>query len=138
MQIKKNVLIFKMSKKIKYTVEYPVRCSPAILYEFLSSSSGLQEWFAEKVEDSDGVFSFSWSGASEDAEVLEKEENKFIRFHWVDAPKDEYFEFSIEKSEVTNQTILVIHDFAEKNDIKDQSQLWQAQVKELFHRLGGN
>jgi uncharacterized protein YndB with AHSA1/START domain len=135
---KENRLIYKMSKKIKYTVEYPVRCSPAILYEFLSSSSGLQEWFADKVEDSDGVFSFSWSGSSEDAEVIEKEENKFIRFHWVDSPKDEYFEFSIEKSEVTNQTILVIHDYAEKKDIKDQSQLWQTQVKELFHRLGGN
>ena len=135
---KENRLIYKMSKKIKYTVEYPVRCSPAILYEFLSSSSGLQEWFADKVEDSDGVFNFTWSGSSEEAEVIEKEENKFIRFHWVDSPKDEYFEFSIEKSEVTNQTILVIHDYAEKKDIKDQSQLWQTQVKELFHRLGGN
>lgn len=127
-----------MSKKIKYTVEYPVRCSPAILYEFLSTSSGLQEWFADKVEDSDGIFSFSWSGSSENAEVLEKEENKFIRFHWVDAPKEEYFEFNIEKSEVTNQTILIINDFADKKDIKDQSQLWGSQVKELFHRIGGN
>jgi uncharacterized protein YndB with AHSA1/START domain len=135
---KENRLIYKMSKKIKYTVEYPVRCSPAILYEFLSSSSGLQEWFADKVEDSDGVFNFTWSGSSEEAEVIEKEENKFIRFHWVDSPKDEYFEFSIETSEVTNQTILVIHDYADKKDIKDQSQLWQTQVKELFHRLGGN
>jgi hypothetical protein len=135
---KENHLIYKMSKKIKYTVEYPVRCSPAILYEFLSSSSGLQEWFADKVEDSDGVFNFTWSGSSEEAEVIEKEENKFIRFHWVDSPKDEYFEFSIETSEVTNQTILVIHDYADKKDIKDQSQLWQTQVKELFHRLGGN
>ena len=125
-----------MSKKIQYTVEYPVRCSPAILYEFLSTSSGLQEWFAEKVEDSDGVFSFSWSGASEEAEVLEKEENKSIKFHWVDSPSDEYFEFSIEKSEVTNLTILIINDFAEKKEIKDQSQLWETQVKELFHRLG--
>ena len=125
-----------MSKKVKYTVEYPVRCSPAILYEFLSTSSGLQEWFADKVEDSDGVFSFSWSGATEEAEVLEKEENKMIRFHWVESPKDEFFEFSIDKSEVTSQTILIIHDFAEKKDIKDQSQLWEAQVKELFHRLG--
>lgn len=126
-----------MSKKIKYTVEYPVRCSPAILYGFLSSSSGLQEWFADKVEDEDDVFSFSWSGGSgEDAEVLEKEENKMIRFHWVDSPKNEFFEFNIESSEVTNQTILVIHDFADKNDIKDQSQLWETQVKELFHRLG--
>ena len=74
--------------------------------------------------------------AAEEAEVVEKEENKSIKFHWVDSPKDEYFEFSIEKSEVTNQTILVINDFAEKKDIKDQSQLWETQVKDLFHRLG--
>jgi uncharacterized protein YndB with AHSA1/START domain len=125
-----------MSKKIKYTVEYPVRCSPAILFEFLSTSSGLQEWFADKVEDEDGLFSFSWSGSAEEAQVVESEENKSIRFHWVDSPADEYFEFSIERSEVTSQTILVITDFAEKKDIKDQSQLWEAQVKELFHRLG--
>lgn len=126
-----------MTKKIKYTVEYPVRCSPAILYGFLSTSSGLQEWFADKVEDEDGIFSFSWSGgAAEEAEMLEKEENKMIRFHWLESPKDEFFEFNIESSEVTNQTILVVHDFAEKKDIKDQSQLWETQVKELFHRLG--
>ena len=127
-----------MSKKIKFTVEYPVRCSPAILYEFLSTSSGLQEWFAEQVSDSNNVFTFSWSGAEEDAEVVEKEENKYIRFRWEGAPKDEYFEFRIEKSEVTNQTILIINDFAEKKDIKDQSQLWESQVKDLFHRLGGS
>ena len=29
-------------------------------------------------------------------------------------PKEEFFEFRIEKSEVTNQTILIIKDFAEK------------------------
>ena len=127
----------KMSKKIQYTVEYPVRCSPAILFEFLSTSSGLQEWFADKVEDEDGVFSFSWSGgAAEEAEVVEMEENASIKFHWLESPEDEYFKFSIEKSEVTNQTILVIQDFAEKKDIKDQSQLWETQVKDLFHRLG--
>ncbi|MEO9021260.1 MAG: START-like domain-containing protein [Ginsengibacter sp.] len=125
-----------MSKKIKYTVEYPVRCSPSILYEFLSTSSGLQEWFADKVEDEDGLFSFSWSGDAENAEVMEMEENKMIRFHWVDSPQDEFFEFNIDRSEVTNQTILTIHDFAEKKDIKDQSQLWETQVKELFYRLG--
>jgi uncharacterized protein YndB with AHSA1/START domain len=125
-----------MSKKVRYTLEYPVRCSPAILYEFLSTSTGLQEWFADKVEDRDGRFSFAWNGASEEAEVVESEENKSIRFHWLNSPKDEYFEFSIEKSEVTNQTILVINDFADKKEIKDQSQLWETQVKDLFHRLG--
>lgn len=124
-----------MAKQL-YTLEFPVRCSPVILYEFLASPAGLQEWFADKVDDRDNVFSFTWNGTIEKAEVLEKEQDKFIRFHWLHAPKEEYFEFKIEKSEVTNQTILVIKDFAEKKEIKDQSMVWNYQVKELFHRLG--
>lgn len=125
-----------MSKKQLYTLEYPVRCSPGILYDFLASPSGLQEWFADKVDERDGVFYFSWNGSVEEADMVDKEEEKFIRFHWDHAPKEEYFEFRIEKSEVTNQTILVIKDFAEKKEIKDQSMLWDHQVKDLFHRLG--
>jgi hypothetical protein len=124
-----------MAKQL-YTLEFPVRCSPVILYEFLASPAGLQEWFADKVDDRDNVFSFTWNGTIERAEVVEKEQDKFIRFHWLHAPEEEYFEFKIEKSEVTNQTILVIKDFAEKKEIKDQSMLWDYQVKELFHRLG--
>ena len=125
-----------MSKKVKFTLEYPVRCSPGILYEFLSSPTGMQEWCADKVDERDGLDSFSWNGSAEEAEVLESEENKFIRYHWIDSPKDEYFEFKIDKSEVTNLTILTITDFAEKKEIKDQSQLWETQVKDLFYRLG--
>ena len=124
------------TNKQLYTLEYPVRCSPAILYEFLSTPAGLQEWFADKVDERDSVFFFSWNGSAEKAEVTESEEDKFIRFHWLSAPKEEFFEFSIEKSEVTNLTILVIKDFAEKKEIKDQSMLWDYQVKDLFHRLG--
>ena len=125
-----------MSKKILYTLEYPVRCSPGILFEFLSTPAGLQEWFADKVDERDDVFTFGWNGTEEKADLLEMEESKYIRFHWINAPKEEYFEFSIEKSEVTNQTILIVKDFAEKKDIKDQSQLWEYQVKDLFHRIG--
>ncbi|HEY5969850.1 MAG TPA: START-like domain-containing protein [Chitinophagaceae bacterium] len=126
-----------MAKQL-YTLEFPVRCSPVILYDFLASPAGLQEWFADRVDDRDNIFSFTWNGTIEKAEVLEKEQDKFIRFHWLHAPKEEFFEFKIERSEVTNQTILVIKDFAEKKEIKDQSMVWNYQVKELFHRLGSN
>jgi len=125
-----------MSKKVLYTLEYPVRCSPRILYEFLCTPAGLQEWFADKVDERDGIFSFSWNGNTDKAQLVESEEDKFVRFKWLTGAKDEYFEFSIDKSEVTNQTILVIKDFADKKEIKDQSQLWEYQVKDLFHRLG--
>jgi uncharacterized protein YndB with AHSA1/START domain len=125
-----------MSKKQLFTLEFPVRCSPSILYDFLSTPAGLQEWFADKVDERDNVFSFSWNGTTDKAEVTESEQEKFIRFHWMHLPKDEYFEFRIEKSEVTNLTILIIKDFADKGEVKDQSQLWDYQVKDLFHRLG--
>jgi len=125
-----------MSKKTLFTLEYPVRCSPAILFEFLSTPAGLQEWFADQVDEKDNIFSFSWNGNSDKAEVVESDDDRLIRFHWLNSPPEEYFEFSIEKSEVTNQTILVVKDFAEKKEIKDQSQLWEHQIKDLFHRVG--
>ncbi len=124
-----------MSKQL-YTLEYSVRCSPSILFEFLSTPAGLQEWFADKVDERDQVFSFTWSGSTDRAQVLESELDKSIKFHWLHAPKSEYFEFRIEKAEVSNQTILQIRDFAEKKDIADQKRLWDFQVNDLKHRLG--
>lgn len=125
-----------MPKKQLFTLEYPVRCSPNILYGFLATPAGLGEWFADKVDERDNVFIFSWNGSIEKAELVDSETDKFIRFHWQNTPKDEFFEFKIEKTEITNQTVLLIKDFAEKSELKDQTQLWEYQVKELFHRLG--
>ena len=48
------------------------------------------------------------------SEMIDSELDKFVRFHWQNAPKEEYFESKIEKTEITNQTILVVKDFAEK------------------------
>ena len=125
-----------MTKRIQYTLEYPVRCSPGILYEFLATPAGLQEWFADKVDLRDNVFSFSWNGSEEKAEIVEQKPEEYIRLRWLNSQKDEYFEFRIQKSEVTNETILVVKDFADKKEIADQSQLWDYQVKELLHRIG--
>jgi uncharacterized protein YndB with AHSA1/START domain len=127
-----------MSKKQLFTIEYTVRCSPQILYEFLSTPTGLQEWFADTVDEFESIYSFGWSGGTPDkAELVEFEENHYIRYRWLHSEKNEYFEFRIEKTPVSNQTIFIISDFAEKSEIKDQTQLWDYQVKELLHRLGG-
>ena len=79
-----------MSKQL-YTLEYPVRSSATILYEFLSTPAGLQEWFAEKVDEREGLFSFTWNGSTDQAEVMESEDDKFIRFRWLHDPPGEYF-----------------------------------------------
>jgi len=123
-------------KKVMYTLEFPVRCSPAILYEFLSTPVGLQEWFADKVDQREQTFYFSWNGSTDTAEVMEELENEFIRYRWDHYADNEFFEFSIEQSSITNETILKITDFADKGEIKDQERLWNTQVSDLKHRIG--
>ncbi len=126
-----------MAKRQIYTLEYPVRSSPSILYNFLSTASGLQEWFADTVDERDGIMSFSWSGGTPDkAKIVSREENVCARYSWLHEDAKEYFEFKIITAEISNQTILVITAFANKDEVKDESMVWEHQVKDLFHRIG--
>ena len=123
-------------KKLMYSLEFPIRCSPTILYEFLSTPVGLQEWFADKVDQRENTYTFTWNGNTDTALILEHLDNEFIRYRWDYQNKDEFFEFSIEQSPVTNETILRVTDFADKIDQKDQERLWNSQVSDLKHRIG--
>ncbi len=126
-----------MAKKEEYTVEFPIKCSTSVLYNLISSSDGLSEWFADKVDAVDNVFHFSWDGGTPDsAEVLDSAENEFIRYQWEWMDDHEYFEFRIESSPITKENILHITDFAEAGEIEDQTTLWESQVKELKQRMG--
>lgn len=125
-----------MKKKTMYTLEYPIRCSPSILYEFLATPVGLSEWFADKVDQRDNHFYFNWNGSVDTAELLETVENEYVIYRWDYYNNDEFFEFRIEQSPVTNETILRITDFADKAELKDQEQLWSSQISDLKHRIG--
>lgn len=125
-----------MSKLTKYNLEFSIRCSPNILFEFLSTPSGLGEWFADKVQQKENTFFFSWKESVEKAEMIAAEENEYVVYKWDWMDEDEFFEFRIEKSPVTNETILTITDFADKKEIPDQERLWEAQIHDLKHRVG--
>lgn len=122
--------------KIMYTLEFPMRCSPQILFEFIATPVGLQEWFADEVNQRENQFSFTWNGAIDQAEMIEEFDTEYVRFRWSYYKADEFFEFRIEQSDVTSETILKITDFAEKNDLKDAERLWNTQVNDLKHRIG--
>ena len=125
--------------KIKYTLDYVIKSSPSLLYSFLTNPSDLARWFAEDVSKHDNVYSFFWSGQRENAIVLEQEEKSFIRLQFEDNEEGEFFEFRIEKSPVTGDTVLIITDFSDsKLDMEDEIKLWNAQVKVLVGKLGGS
>jgi hypothetical protein len=123
--------------KVKYVLEYPMNCSPLVLYPRLSTAGGLSEWFAENVDINGKYFIFYWDDTGEKAEALQKRENYFIRFHWVeDVQEQTYFEFRIITDELTGDIALVVTDFAENDEKEDAIEVWNSQVSGLKHCVG--
>jgi len=125
------------SKKKKYSLEYVIKSSPAILYEFLSTPTLMTEWFADEVDSFRNEYSFTWDGETHKAKLVDSSDNEFIRFKWIDDEHhDEYFEFRISSTEITGDTVLTIIDFCEPQDLKSETMLWNSQVDELRQRSG--
>lgn len=127
-----------MAKVKKYTLEYIIRSSPMVLYNFLITPTGLQQWFAEEVDNQGNTFYFSWNGSTEIAELISTDDDDFIRFRWDYYDEDQYFEFRIDKTEITNETILTVTDFAEDKELENQKRLWDTQIKNLSKRIGAS
>lgn len=121
----------------KFELEYVIGTSIPILYEFISTPSGLSEWFADDVNIRDGVFSFNWEGSIQKAKLINFKENKFIKFQWLEKADGTYFEFKIEKDELTGDVSLLVVDFAEEqSDLTSSKLLWDSQISDLMHVSG--
>ena len=125
------------SGNLLFQLEYSIRSSPGILYEFLTTPSGLAQWFADSVDIYDHHCSFVWEGIEETAAIIDSIPDEYIRYRWDNSDEDEYFEFRISKNEITSDTILTITDFASESEMKDQKMLWDSQVKLLTQQIGG-
>ncbi|MEJ6734865.1 MAG: START-like domain-containing protein [Flavobacteriales bacterium] len=123
---------------IKYSLEYPIQSSIKILYARLSTLSGLSEWFANDVNSNrEGIYTFTWEGSQQQATLINKKKDSFIRFQWLDSSEDEYFEFLIQIDELTSDVSLIITDFADdESDREDAEQLWDVQIDKLKSTIG--
>ena len=124
--------------KVKYELEIPIHASPNMLYQYISSPSNLQEWFADKVNSRGKMFSFIWDEVEEQAELLVKKSNERIRFKWLESEDDDsYFEIKIQVDALTKDVSLIVTDFADDEDeVEESKQLWENQIDELRHTIG--
>lgn len=126
-----------MIKKIKYEIEFPIRSSLRILYNQISTASGLSEWFADNVNLSGKTYTFFWDGDKQNAELLSKKNNQWIKFRWLEEPSNTYFELKIIVDEITQDISLIVTDFAE--DLEDEEEaklLWDKQIEKLRQSIG--
>lgn len=125
-----------MPEKKKIQLEYIINCSPKVLYNRLSTASGLTEWFADDVRVKGKKYTFIWDRSEQTAEMTLHKENRLVRFNWLDEDDDCYFEFRITQDELTNDVSLIITDFTDEDEEDETKGLWDTQIADLKHVLG--
>lgn len=128
-----------MDVKIKYELEFPINSSPQLLYQYISTPSGLSEWFADNVNSRGEYFTFIWDDSEEKARVASKKSGEKIKFRWIDdnnADTDYFFELRILEDEITKDVSLVVVDYAEEDEVVEAKLLWENQISDLKHVIG--
>ena len=123
--------------KVKFEIEIPIHASPSMLYQYFATPSGLEEWFADRVNSRGKLITFMWDDSEEEATIITRKNEERARYKWTESEDDEsYFEFRIQVDAITKDVSLIITDFAEEDEIEESKMLWENQIDELKHRIG--
>ncbi|HQW72069.1 MAG: activator of HSP90 ATPase 1 family protein [Saprospiraceae bacterium] len=124
-------------KKTQFEIEYLFRASPTIIYTFITTPACLIRWFCEEADVDNDLFTFRWKDSEETAILVDDFEDELLRFRWEDAVSDnEFLEFILETSPVTEETILRLIGWAEPIDHQFQIDFWNNQMKALKKAMG--
>ena len=124
-----------------FEFEYEIKASPRVLYPYISTASGLQQWFAEKVSVKNAeTYNFFWDDENHLATLTHIKQNKSIKFEFNKPEKGDtlsYIELKLEVSELTNATYLKVFDSAStfKSD-EDATELWDYLTDKLKEIVG--
>lgn len=128
-----------MGDKIKFEIEFPIHASPQLLFQYISTPSGLSEWFSDNVNSRGELFTFIWDDSEEIAKLLSKKSGERVKFRWLADEEEElscYFEIRIQVDEITKDVSLIVTDFAEEDEVEEAKMLWDNQISDLKQVLG--
>ncbi|UOB17842.1 START-like domain-containing protein [Abyssalbus ytuae] len=125
-----------MQDKVKFELEFPIHSSPQLLYQYISTPSGLSEWFADNVNSRGEVFTFIWDDTEEKAKLVRKKSGEYVKFKWLENEEETFFEMKIVVDEITKDVSIIITDFTEEDELDEAKMLWENQISDLKHVLG--
>ena len=128
-----------MEEKIKFEMEFPIHASPQLLFQYISTPSGLSEWFADNVNSRGEVFTFIWNDSEEKAKLLSKKSGERIKFRWMsDEEEGEsyYFEIRIQVDEITKDVSIIVTDYIDEDEVDEAKMLCENQISDLKQVLG--
>ncbi len=128
--------------KEKLYIEHELKSrSENIIWSLISTETGLQKWIADNVVEADGKMTFMWGEEwaiheKRTSVIVERVKNSHIRFHWDDEDDEAYWEMRMAYSDLTNDYILQITDFAVADDMDVLRSIWDHNF-EALHRSTG-
>ena len=125
--------------KFKYVGEYEVKASKKMLYPYLSTASGLAQWFADDVNiDEDKIFTVIWDGEENKAKMVSHRTNSQVKFEFISDDDDpNYVEFKIDMNELTQSVFIRVTDYSEMDDEQELEELWESLMTDLREIVGG-
>jgi uncharacterized protein YndB with AHSA1/START domain len=129
-------------EKHKFVTEYEFRASPRMLFPYVSTASGLAQWFAAKVNNlPDHQFDFQWDNESHLAKQTVLRQHKNTRFEFLNTSENgqdnNYVDFKVEQSELTQATFLRITDYSANTDEDELQEIWDGLLDKLKAIVGG-
>jgi uncharacterized protein YndB with AHSA1/START domain len=129
--------------KNKFVADYQINTSRKFLFPYLSTASGLSEWFADNVTIlEDKTFLFEYDGEKHHARVTALRKDLHVKFEYfdptnTDEPDKSYIEFKVEENELTQTMFLKIVDYSDSYDDEELESIWEGLIANLKEIIGG-
>uniref|UniRef100_UPI004047AE96 START-like domain-containing protein n=1 Tax=Algoriphagus sp. TaxID=1872435 RepID=UPI004047AE96 len=127
----------------QFIADYQLNASKKIVYTYLSTASGLQEWFADEVrinEDKDFIFNFDQEDHYAKLTVLKA--NLHVRLDFFDPKRmhdqvDSFIEFKLDETEFTQSLFLKVIDQSNFYNLEELEVIWDGLISKLKEIIGG-
>ena len=127
--------------KQKFIGEYPINASRKMLFPYLSTATGLCQWFADDVNinNIDKTLIFIVDGEERIAVIDSINKNRYVKFRFFmdgEKPKEnDTLEFRLEVNDLTQEVFVRVEEYTESDDLEESYQIWDnllAQLKEII------
>jgi uncharacterized protein YndB with AHSA1/START domain len=131
-------------EKSKFVAEFEIKSSPKVLFPYISTAAGLEQWFAEKVTSlSDSRFIIQWDGEENVVKQTVFRLNKQVKYVFESNTESKefdedgsYIEMRLDVSDLTQSTYLRIVDHTQSMDEQELTFVWDGLIESLKEIVG--
>src|SRR5690554_369174 len=130
--------------KNKFVADYQINTSRKIIYPYLSTASGLSQWFADDVTiNEDKVYNFVDDLEDHAARSVIMRYHHIVEFEYFDPTLEmeeedrSYIEFRLDENELTQTLFLRVIDYSDAYNDEEPESIWESLIGTLKEIIGG-